>query len=249
MFTKPFVRWLVLAAALAAPVLLGACYQQLPGPTTSTQGNQPQGISVAGEGKVSVTPDVAILNLGVEVTAPSVDKAYQDANQAMDALMAALKAAGLSEKDYKTTQYNLNPIRRVTNGEEVLTGYRVNNVVSAKVRPVGSVGKLLTQVTATGGNNVRVQNIQFTLDDPGQLQWQLRDMAMSDAKGKAEQLAKLGGLKLGNPTYIQESGATPTPRLLDGTASAGLARGGDAPISPGELEVRLQVAVTYAAQP
>jgi len=238
---------LVLAATLMFTM---GCYAQTSGPTTVNTTSQAQGISVAGEGRLTATPDVAVLTLGVEVTAASVDQAYQDANKAMDGVIAALKTAGLAEKDYKTTQFNINIIRRTVNGEDTIQGYRVNNQVSAKVRPVASAGKVLTQVTAAAGNAARVQGIQLTLDDPAKLQTQLRDLAMADARAKADQLAARAGVKAGVPISIQDGGTPVTPRPLD-LPTAALARGAasDAPINPGELEVRQTVAVTYAIVP
>lgn len=236
-------------AALFAPLLLAACYQQAPQGNTITTSSQPQGISVVGDGRITVVPDVAVVQLGVDVTASGVEQAYQDSNKAMDALMAALKSAGLADKDIKTTQYSINPIRRVTAGEETITGYRVTNQVSAKIRPIAQAGSTLSKVVAAAGNATKVQSIQFTLDEPAKQQSQLRDLAMADAKAKADQLAKLGGLKLGAPTLIQEGGGSPSPRALEFAAPAARAVGGDAPISPGELELRLTLNVTYAAAP
>lgn len=250
MTPSPHVRHQALwAAALFAPLLLAACYQQAPQGNTINTSNQPQGISVVGDGRITVVPDVAVVQLGVEVTASGVEQAYQDSTKAMEALMAALKGAGLAEKDIKTTQYSINPMRRVTAGEETITGYRITNQVSAKIRPIAQAGSTLSKVVAAAGNATKVQSIQLTLDDPIKPQSQLRDLAMADAKAKAEQLAKLGNLKLGAPTLIQEGGGSPSPRPLEFAAPAARAVGGDAPISPGELELRLTLNVTYAAAP
>lgn len=246
----PLLRYRALwVAVLAAPMLLAACYQSAPQGNTINTSSQPQGISVLGEGRLTVVPDVAVVQLGVEVTASGVDQAYQDANRAMDGLMAALKSAGIAEKDIKTTQYSINPVRRVNASEETITGYRVNNQVSAKVRPIAQAGSTLSRVVAAAGNATKVQSIQFTLDEPAKQQSQLRDLAMADAKVKAEQLAKLGSLKLGAPTLIQEGGSSPSPRGLEFAAAPARAVGGDAAISPGELELRLTLNVTYAATP
>lgn len=247
----PIYRIVGISALCAQLLLLAACYQQGAQGTTINTSSQLQGISVVGEGRLTLVPDVAAVTLGVEVTASGVDQAYQDSSRAMEALMAALKGAGVADKDIKTTQYNLTPVRRVNAGEEVITGYRVNNQVSAKIRPVAQTGATLSKVVAAAGNATKVQSIQFTIDDPAKQQSQLRDLAMADARARAEQLASLGKLKLGAPTFIQEGGGTPSPRSLELAASP-LARGGavaDAPINPGELELRLSLNVTYAANP
>jgi len=252
---------LLLAVLLALAVItVGAfgCYgdfgfpeQQLP--ELPESGNiilsqQNTGIWVTGEGKVSVVPDVAILNLGVEVQALSVAEAQQQAVEAMEAVMAVLDSYGIAEKDIKTRYFSIYPVKRWQNDEEILIGYRVNNMVTVKIRNMDDTGTIIDAVAEAGGDYTRINSISFTVDDPTDYYEDVRELAIEDAQEKAEQLAKLAKVDLGKPTYINEGSVyMPTPYDF----YRGEAIPVPAPttsISPGETEIRLTVQVVYSIQ-
>jgi uncharacterized protein YggE len=230
---------------------------------TNSEGNcnsQYAGIWVTGEGKVTVVPDVAILSLGVEAQAPTVQQAMDEAAIAMDRVMAALRANGVAEKDIQTQWFNIYPVRdwidcgtypepeRKDCGREVLIGYRVTNTVSAKIRDVEATGSIIDRVAEAGGDSTRIQGVSFTVDDPSQYHGEARQKAMADAKAKAQQLADLAGVDLGRPFYISESGGfVPFYRdygygMLEASAVP------PTPISPGETEVTLTVQIAFAIE-
>ena len=189
----------ILGLGLAALLGLAACAPAVPagdGVTVNTS-LQPTGISVAGEGKLTVVPDVALLQLGVEARAQTVKQASQEATQAMEAVVAELKANGIEEKDIRKVYFNIQPIRSFRDEEETITGYRVSNNVTAKIREIDRTGEIIDKVVSAGGDLIRINGITLTLDDPTELQAQLRDLALADAKTKAEQIARLSGAQLG----------------------------------------------------
>lgn len=236
----------VLAAAATALLVLTACTQGAAGVTTVNTVSQPTGISVSGQGKITVVPDVAVLRLGVEARAASVSEATEQATKAMSDIVAALKASGVAEKDMTTVQFNISQERRFDAGRERIVGYIVQNQVSAKIRKVADTGKILQGAVTAGGDLIRVQSVSFTLDDPTKLHDELRKLAMADAKAKAEQLAKLAGAQLGGATYIQEGGSVAIPVPYP-NVKLGLGQEAAAPfITPGETEAQLQVQVVYA---
>lgn len=210
---------------------------------------QNTGIWVSGEGKVNVVPDVAILNLGVEAQAATVAEAQRQAAEAMEAVMAELDEHGVAEKDIKTQRYSIYPVRRWERDKEILIGYRVTNMVTAKIRKVDDAGSIIDAVAKVGGDYIRINSIAFTVDDPTTYYEEAREKAMADAKAKAKQLAKLGGVSLGKPIYISEGGVyIPVPRdyYLKGEAEG--APVPTTPISPGETEIRLTVQVVYSIE-
>jgi len=210
---------------------------------------QNTGIWVSGEGEVSVVPDVAILNLGVEAQAATVAEAQRQAAEAMEAVMAELDEHGIDEKDIKTQRYSIYPVRRWRDDEEILVGYRVTNMVTAKIRNVDDTGSIIDAVARVGGDYTRINSIVFTVDDPATCYEEVREKAMADAKAKAEQLAKLGGVNLGKPTYISEGGGyIPVPRDYYLKSGAEGAPAPTTPISPGETEIRLTVQVVYSIE-
>ena len=153
---------------------------------------QNTGIWVTGEGKVTVTPDVVILNLGVEAQAKTVAGAQKQAAESMEAVFSELDNHGVAEKDIKTQHYNIYPVRRWEKDREILIGYRVTNMVTAKIRKVDDTGIIIDAVAKDGGDFTRINSIGFTVDDPTAYYEEVRKRAMDDAEAKAKQLAKLG---------------------------------------------------------
>lgn len=233
----------VLVSVLAGLFLVG-CQTATPG--TAGTSSQQVGLWVTGEGKVQVVPDIANVQLGIEAQAQTVAAAQSQANAAMNRVMDALKANGVAEKDIQTRFFNIQKVTRFDSDkqQEVVLGYRVTNVVSAKIRNVAGAGAVIDSVAQAGGDLTRIDNITFTVEDPIRYYDQAREKAMSDAADKANSLAKLAGLKLGKPIFISEYSASippPTPIF----ARAGVMEGGGTSISPGELEIVLNVQVVY----
>jgi uncharacterized protein YggE len=221
----------------------------LPEPTTSAGiilSQQNTGIWVTGEGKVSVVPDVAILSLGVEAEAKTVAEAQRRAAEAMEAVMSELDEHGVAEKDIKTQRFSIYP--RWDRDRKSIVGYQVTNMVTAKIREVDDTGIIIDAVAEAGGDYTRINSIGFTVDDPTDYDEEVREKAMDDAEAKAKQLAKLGGVSLGKPTYISEGRIfPPVPRdfFREGALPAAPAPA-PTPISPGENEIQLTVQVVYS---
>ena len=211
--------------------------------------NQQTGIWVTGEGKVTVVPDVATLSLGVEAQAATVSQAQNEASAAMEAVIAELKAGDVDDKDIKTSRFSIYPVRRWDQNreEEILIGYRVNNMVTAKIRDVEATGTIIDAVTRAGGDYLRIDNISFTVDDPSDYYEEAREKAIDDAKTKAKHLADTAGVGLGAPTYISESGAyiPPTTVRMAFAEAAPMPAAAPPPISPGETEITLTVQIAY----
>ncbi len=211
--------------------------------------NQQEGIWVNGSGKVSAVPDIAILRLGIEAQEASVAYAQEQANQAMNAVKSVLDSSGIDEKDIQTQYFNIQRVTRwdEREGREVVIGYRVTNMVMAKIREMGKVGAIIDAVAMAGGDLTRIDGISFTIDDSSAYLDQAREKAMADAASKAEQLAEMAGVKLGKPTYIVENTSYPYPvyrqDFYEGVAAAPAM---ETPISPGELEINVNVQIAYA---
>lgn len=207
---------------------------------------QPAGISVSGEGKMTLVPDQATVRLGVDAQAPTVEAARLRAAEAMAQVVSALRAGGIAENDIKTANFNISQDRRPgPNGTMINEGYRVQNMVTAKIKSVGDTGRIVDAASAAGGNLARVDQVSFGLNDPSKFQSQLRELAMADAKARGEQLARLSGKGLGDPIHIQEGSAPiEVNRQVMQRASAPAAQ--DTFLAPGETEVRLNVQVVYA---
>jgi uncharacterized protein YggE len=169
--------------------------------------NQQTGLWVNGEGKISVVPDVAVLTLGIESQETSVAEAQAKASDAMDKVMAALKDQGIEDKDIQTQYFSISEVRRWEDVKmtDVLSGYRVTNSVIVKVRDVEKAGDVIDAVVAAGGDFTRINGINFTVDEPADYYVPARDLAITHATTKAQQMADKAGFKLGKITYVNES--------------------------------------------
>jgi hypothetical protein len=220
-------------------------------------GQQNTGIWVNGEGKVTVTPDVAILSVGIESQETSVAQAQEKAATAMNAVISQLKQSSIAEKDIRTTSFSIIRVTRFDEPkqQEITIGYRVTNMVTAKIRSLVQesfpldykLGRIIDAVAQAGGDLTRINNISFTVDDPTAFEREVRQKAMADAENKAKQLANLSGVKLGKPIYINESGGFISLRqeFFAVPAPAPAFAGAPTPILPGEQEIRLNVQVVY----
>ena len=215
------------------------------------------GIQVTGEGKVTIAPDLALLNLGVEAMAYTVAEARADAATAMAAVIAALKANGIADADIQTSYFNISPeytYREVTTGdsrygEQLLVGYRVTNNVTAKVRDLDSVGATIDATAEAGGNAARIQNIRFTVEDSSAAQLQARESAVKDALDKADHFASLAGVNRGSLLSISESGGgAPVTRSFGLDSAMMFESAASTPISAGELEIAIYVQAVFAIE-
>ena len=209
--------------------------------------SQQQGIWVSGQGKVTAVADIATLRLGVEAQEASVAVAQTRANEAMDRVMTALTENRVAKKDIQTQYFS---IRRITKWdrvkeEETVVGYRVTNMVTAKIRDIDKAGSIIDAVVEAGGDLTRIDSISFSVDDPSAYYEEARQKAMVEAKAKAKQLAELAGVTLGRPTYISE-GSIYVPRIYPRVEyEEAMAAPSPTPIIPGEMEISLSLQVVY----
>jgi len=211
--------------------------------------SQQEGIWVSGSGKVSAIPDVATLRLGIEAQNDSVALAQSQAAEAMDKVMTSLTGNGVAEKDIQTRYFNIQRITRWDQDkqQEIVIGYRVTNMVTARIRELDKVGTIIDAVAVAGGDLTRIDSIGFSVEDPSAYYEAAREKAMTDAKTKAQQMAELAGVKLGKPTYITESFQYPQPVYRqDFYGEVAAAPAVETPISPGEMEISINVQVAYS---
>ena len=238
-----------------APLFLGGSTLEAAGFTTfaapQANGTQQAGIWVGGAGRVAVTPDLALLTLGVEARADTVEQARSDAATAMAAVMAVLTENGIQEEDIRTQYFSIQPeyVWNDSINRQEIKGYRVTNTVSVKVRDLESVGTLIDDVATAGGDLVRINNISFTIEDPEQYAAQTREAAAQDAMAKAQQFAQITGVTLDRLVYIAETSASmPVARQAnDGAmAFAESAMAPPTPISGGEVDITIRVQAVFS---
>lgn len=200
------------------------------------------GISVSGQGEASGAPDLATVSLGVEAVRDTVQAAREDAAAAMNQVLAVLRDQGIEERDIQTSFFNIYP--RYDRDGQNITGYQVSNQVTVKIRDLNAVGNIIDEVVAAGGNLTRFQGVSFSIENPKPLEEQARAAAVADLTAKANQLASLTGVELGNLVSISESGGFPRPVAF--AERAFLAADTATPIVPGEVDVMVTLEATFA---
>ncbi len=251
-----------LVALALASLLAAACYDITvePAPTPEDDGAASElsaalaasayesGISVSGTGSVTVTPDIGVFEVGVEVTADTVALARSGAAEAMQRVRASITGNGVEERDIATRFFNIYPQYDYDNDDDGgprITGYTVNNHIEVKVRDIDRLSDILDQAVTAGGDAIRVGGISFRVDEPEQYADEARMLAVEDARSRAQQLADLAGVTLGSARTISESSGGFVQRGF-ADAPAAFANDASSPVSPGESEVSVSVHIVYA---
>lgn len=248
--------WFIIISLVAAIALLGAAGGA---PLAAGTDNSQQGqISVTGQGRVSLTPDIAVLRLGVEAQADTISAATSQAAEAMERILATLKGHGVAEKDVQTVHFSIYPLwrwertawwRLWERGEQKLTGYQVSNMVTVRIRALDQVGLIINDVAEAGGDLTRIHGVDFDMEGPVPFDEALEE-AFADARAKAEKLADLADVTLGRVIYISEgTGQIPLmPRMMPWDVIPAPQAGLPTPIMPGEQEVIINMQVIFAIE-
>jgi uncharacterized protein YggE len=204
-------------------------------------------INVNGVGRVKITPDVADVQLGVTVQGETAQEASDKAAQLMDAVIAAVKGAGIAEADIQTTQLSLYPVYDYNDDPPEIEGWEASNIVSVTVRDIDAVGDVVGAATGAGATNV--QGISFRVDDPSAAEAQARSAAVADARAKADQLAADAGVTIVGVRSISEASFNaPQPIAFDGgmaRAEMAMDTAAPPPVLPGQTEISVTVAIQF----
>jgi uncharacterized protein YggE len=182
-------------------------------------------LAVVGRGRVSARPDVAWATVGVGTMVSTTQAAIQENRETMQAVLEALEEAGVEEGDIQTIQFSIYTERNGQEGRsEQAPSFHVLNKVRAVIRKLDEVDSTLEQVVRAGASDV---DVIFTVEAPASLRAEARDKALADAQAGAEELADLAGVELGQILSLSE---------VPGPGNS----------APGELEIEVQIQVTYA---
>ncbi|MGI6368160.1 MAG: SIMPL domain-containing protein [Anaerolineae bacterium] len=206
-------------------------------------------ITVVGEGKVSATPDMATITMGVETVGKSVQEATKQSGEVMTDLLAVFEEQGVDSKDVRTSGYSVWAdfgSREEMAGENGAPIYRVTNVVSVTVRDLDVLSAVLDGAIEAGAN--AIHGITFSIEDKAGLAADARALAADDAEARAQELAGLFGVEVGGVVSVSEViGNSVFPMMRD-AAMAETGGGGAGPISAGNLDYSVQLQVVYSIQ-
>jgi hypothetical protein len=209
---------------------------------------QKHSITITGEGKVTGSPDIAVVDLGYNIEKKTVAEAQADNTEKINSIISKLKNDfNIKPEDIKTTAYNIYPQYDWSNNKQTLRGYQVSQNVEAKIRDMNKIGDILDAAGQVGLNQIAGPN--FQIDDPEKLKQEARELALKQAQTKAEALAKIAGVKLGKVISFSESGNSPLPIYSNYSMKAdAVGLGGAAPaptVEPGSTDITITATVEY----
>lgn len=236
---------LLIAAALASAMATSAPAQEpaaspLPGSTR---------LDLVASGKVSRVPDVALISAGVQTRSSTATGAIEENAARMERVRAALKRAGIAERDIQTSTINLNPdYAYEQNQPPRLTGYNATNMVSVRFRDIRRAGQILDALVREGANSLNGPNL--VIDKPEEAYDEAKMKALAEGRARADRYARALGKRVVRLISVSESGAMmppPRPYAAD-EMMATASRVAKTQIDPGEQDVEASLSMSFELQ-
>jgi hypothetical protein len=247
---KRIARGTMMKNALVVALMLGAA--ALPSAAWAQQSTINQTIAgtrldINATGEVTRVPDVAIISAGVVSRSATATGALQDTADRMSRVLAALKRAGIEDRDIQTSNVSLNPeYRYVENQPPQLVGYSASNTVTVRFRDIRNSGKILDALVGQGANQINGPTL--TVDKPEAALDEARAKAVAIGRARAELYARSLGLRVVRVVAVNESsGSYPVPPPMPMYARADMAQAKTS-IEPGEQKLQVNLTMTFELQ-
>lgn len=197
--------------------------------------------SVTGEGTSTQKPDTAMVNVGVSANGATVKVAQDQINSNINQVTQAIKNLGIDTSDIQTDNYNINPQYDFTNGQKI-TGYSASTNLAIKVTDITKVNSIIDAATAGGANTV--SGVQFTVADQQKAEDEARQIAVAQAKQKAQDAAKIAGFKLGRIINYSEDFGDQVPQPLP-LAAPSVVKDATTQVQLGSAQIKVTVTLSY----
>lgn len=227
-----------LAVAIAATLAASAALAQ----------QAPATLTLSATSEVQAAPDIAAIGAGVVTQALEAQTALSANSAQMVRVVAALKKAGIAERDIQTSGLNLQPqFRYEQNQPPVLTGFQASNRVQVTLRDVNATGRVIDALVKEGAN--QIDGPDFRVANPEPLLDRARTEAVKRARARADLYAAAAGLSVTRITAINEGfeqrPPMPKGRMMAMEASADAAP----PVAPGEVALSATVTMEFELSP
>jgi uncharacterized protein len=235
MFRKLLMSAMLTTVALPAAVTAQAAQAQAIAGTR---------LDVVATGEVNRVPDIARINAGVVTQAPTATEAIRQNAQRMEQVRAALRRAGVADRDIQTSSINLHPDYRYTeNRAPELTGYRASNDVTVRFRDIATTGRILDALVAQGAN--QINGPMLGLDRPEAALDEARIDAVAKARARADLYARTLGMRVKRILSVSEAGGFHLPSPPPMAMRAMAADSAETRIEPGEQTVSVTLSVSF----
>ena len=205
-------------------------------------------LDISATGTVSRVPDLAIISAGVITRSSTASGAIADNAARMERVRAALRRAGIADRDIQTSSINLNPDYRYENNQPpVLTGYQASNNVSVKFRDIRKSGEILDALVAEGANQINGPSL--TIDKPEAAYDEARTRALAVGRARAELYARSLGMRVVRLLSVSEGGGYSRPPMpMYGRAEVAMAADAKTTIEPGSQDLEVSLAMSFELQ-
>jgi uncharacterized protein len=243
---------LVAVAVVVAGVALGLTLSRAdPGARQASCGPTAPKLSVVGTGQATVSPDLLTVVVQVDAGGPSAAAALVTDNADAARALSTFESGGVQAKDIATSNLSLQAQYAYPKGVPTLTGYEVDNSITATVQDISKSGAIIDAVVGSAGNALQIESIGFSSVDPSIGQDRARASAAAQAEAHARALAHAAGRSLGPVCSLtdQSQAAEPGFEQLAAPTAAGDANAAEVPISSGQQTQTAQVSLVYALEP
>jgi uncharacterized protein YggE len=203
-------------------------------------------LDISAVGEATRVPDIAVVNAGVVTRSTTATAALEQNAAQMERVRAALKRAGIDDRDIQTSNISLNPeYRYADNQAPQLVGYTASNQVNVRFRDIRNTGKILDALVAQGANQINGPNL--TIDKPDEALDEARAKAIAVGRARAEVYARTLGMRVVRLVAVSESGGyavpPPMPVMMQARGERDSTR-----IDPGEQKLQVNLSMTFELQ-
>lgn len=238
-----------LVLVTAASLTLAACGSAAPD-SRGVDRNETL-LSVSASGEAEARPDQAFFQVGVENFGPTGEAASAANREDIAALLTALKAAGVADKDIQTRAVN---IQRIEWGDRK-GQYQATNIVAVTVRDIARADAAVAAATGAGANVMSGPDLRMT--DPEAAANSAYAAAYANARKRAEAYAGAAGMEISRVLTIRDGGGMQGNRYLPGApppppvmmAERTMAEEAPSIIQPGQTTSTVSVQVDFALRP
>jgi uncharacterized protein YggE len=229
------------AAMMAAPAVAAVAQPTVVQPVGGTR------LDINATGEAIRVPDIAVVSAGVQTMQSTATAAIEENGARMERVRAALKRAGIADKDIQTSSISLSPEYRYTeNQPPTLTGYRASNNVSVKFRDLKRTGTILDALVREGANQINGPSL--TIDKPEGAYDEARVKAIADGRARADLYARALGMRVVKLLSVSESGANVPPPMPVAYARDAATAAGKMEIDPGSQALQVTVSMSFELQ-
>ncbi|WP_294120005.1 SIMPL domain-containing protein [Sphingomonas sp.] len=201
-------------------------------------------LDISAIGEVTRVPDLAIISAGVQTLQPTATAAIEDNAARMERVRAALKRAGIEDKDIQTSSISLNPEYQYDQNQPPrLTGYRASNSVNVRFHDLKRTGTILDALVAQGANTISGPNL--TVDKPEAALDEARAKAIANGRARAELYARALGMQVVRLLSVSESGGYAAPPPMPMVMMAERSASADTKIDPGTQQLQVSLSMSY----